>query len=49
MHTQDVSFDPRLEVSDHEDDNELNKDGYGSCDTDEEDEEQDSEVNERLV
>ena len=49
VHTQDVSFDPRLEVSDHEDDNELSKHGYGSCDTDEEDEEQDSEVNERLV
>ena len=36
----DISLDPRIPVSDHEGDNELSTVGYGSCDTDEETEDQ---------
>lgn len=43
---QDFSLDPRVEVSDDDRDQELSMQGYGSCDTDEED---DKKVEERRL
>lgn len=46
---QDMKMDPRLEVSDHDSDQELSMHGYGSCDTDATDEDETSHVESRLV
>ncbi|XP_063675830.1 uncharacterized protein LOC134812367 [Bolinopsis microptera] len=46
---QDISFDPKIQVSDHEDDAELSTNGYASCDIDEYEEVKKEEFNLRLV
>ncbi|KAL5252073.1 hypothetical protein ACHWQZ_G015025 [Mnemiopsis leidyi] len=45
---QDMKMDPRLEVSDHDSDQELSMHGYGSCDTDATDEDETSHLESRL-
>ena len=48
LRVQDISLDPKLDVSDHEDDLELATQGYGSCDTDEEEQCDDSTDNRKV-
>ena len=49
LKVQDITLDPKIQVSDHEDDQELSMQGYKSCDTDEESEGNHNAVSNRLV